>query len=125
MSVQIGGAPKTIVTVNPNKLRRLSQGNLDADGSEQVLAEYVGMGKLYGTVDLHEMQVGDRVVLRQYIKLLPNSDYQKYAEESYLGIQENPVVYFLEKATDIATKITLQQTEGIFRSSEHNFMVED
>ena len=125
MSVVIGAAPKTIVIANPNKPRRFSQGNLDADGSEQILVEYTGVGKLYGTVDLHEMQIGDKVVLRQYIKLLPNSDFQKYAEESYSGTQENPVVYFLEKATDVAIKITLQQTEGIFRSSEHNFMVED
>ena len=119
MSVQIGAAPKL------KKTRTLKQCNLASDGTEQVLTEFEGIGRVYGSLDLHSMMAGDTVIVRQWIKLLTDSEYQKYAEETYQGIQQMPVIYFPDKATDVAIKITLQQTEGIFRNFPHNFMVED
>ena len=119
MSVQIGAAPKA------KKPRVLKQGNLTSDGTEQILAEFEGIGKVYGSLDLHSTMAGDTIIVRQWIKLLDGSEYQKYAEETYQGVQDMPVIYFPDKATDVAIKITLQQTEGIFRRYEHNFMVED
>jgi hypothetical protein len=120
MSVQIGAAPKT-----SKRMRLLKKGNLAADGTEQVLVEFEGEGKLYGSLDLHEMTVGDTVIVRQYIKLLPESDYEKYAEETYEEVQDMPVIYFPDKATDVAMKITLEQTEGVYRRFRCSFMVED
>ncbi len=119
MSVQIGAAPKV------KKPKVLSRGNTMSDGTEQVLAEFEGEGKLYGSLDLHEMMIGDTVIVRQYIKLLPESDYEKYAEETYEEVQDMPVIYFPDKATDVAMKITLEQTEGVYRRFRHCFLVED
>ena len=119
MSVQIGAAPKT-----SKKTRVLNRGNLRADGTEQLLAEFEGEGKVSGSVDLHEMTLGDKIIVRQYFKIL-TSDYLKYAEESYEGFQESPLVYFPEKVTETAIKTTLQQTEGVYRRFQHSFTVEE
>lgn len=119
MSVQIGAAPKA------SKKKLFKSGNLSADGTEQILVEFEGEGTLSGSVDLHEMDLGDKIVVRQYFKILSASDHQKYAEETYEGFQESPLVYFPEKVTEIAIKITLQQTEGVYRRFTHSFTVEE
>ena len=120
MSVVIGAAPST------SKITKVTKkGNLVANGIEQVLEEFEGEGKLSGSVDLHQMMLGDKIVVRQYFKILSTSDYQKYAEESYEGLQESPLVYFPEKVTETSVKITLQQTEGVYRRFQHSFTVEE
>ena len=120
MSVAIGAASKS-----SKRMRVLKKGNLVAAGTEHVLAEFEGEGKLYGSLDLHEMMAGDTVIVRQYVKLLLGSDYEKYAEETYEEVQDMPVIYFPDKATDVAMKITLEQTEGVYRRFRHCFMVEE
>ncbi len=119
MSVQIGAAPKA------SKKMPFKRGNLSADGTEQVLAEFEGQGKVSGNVDLHEMGDGDKIVVRQYMKALSTSEYEKYAEETYQDAQDLPLLYFPEKVTDTAIKITLEQTQGISRRYQHTFIVED
>jgi len=119
MSVTITKLPQVV------KPELLAQGTLKADGSEQTMAEFVGVGKVYGSVDLQEMQAGDTVVLRQYLKLKNGGAYKKYGEETYTGAQALPVIYFPEKATDTALKISLQQTVGILKSFDYSFMREE
>jgi hypothetical protein len=103
----------------------LARGTLKADGSEQTLVEYKGVGKVYGSVDLQSMQAGDTVVLRQYVKVKDGGEYKKYGQETYSGVQALPIIYFTPKATDVAIKITLQQTAGEFGSFDYNFMKEE
>jgi len=120
MSVQIGAAPNI-----GKRTRVLKKGNFVADGTEQLLAEFEGEGKVSGSVDLHQMTLEDKIVVRQYFKILSTSDYQKYAEENYEGFQESPLVYFPEKVTETSIKTTLQQTEGVYRIFQHSFTVEE
>lgn len=120
MSVAIGAAPKSSKRTKVSK-----KGNLTANGTEQVLVEFEGEGKLSGTVDVHEMTLEDKIIIRQYMKPLSTSDYQLYAKENYESIQEMPLIYFPEKLTDTAIKITLEQTQGIFRRYRHTSIMEN
>jgi len=113
------------VTTSRKKLQTLKSGNIHADGTEQSLLEFIGISTVSGYVDLSEMTLGDTVVIRQYIKLLQGADYQKYAQETYAGIQQEPVVYITPKKSDNALKVTLQQATGLFKNYDNNFIGED
>jgi hypothetical protein len=116
---------KTIsLVVYPAKTAPLKKGTLIADGTEQTLLEFVGVGVVSGHIDLQNMEEGDVVIIRQYIKVKEDGEYKKYAEETYTGIQELPVIYITPKAVDIAMKITLQQTSGTYKSFDYNFIRE-
>lgn len=102
----------------------LKKGNLTSNGEEQVMLEFFGVGKIFGYVDLSNMVAEDNVIIKQYFKALPASSYQKYAEETYVGLQENPMLYVTPKESDVALKITLQQTVGYPKRFLNNFMKE-
>jgi len=102
----------------------LKKGNLTSDGSEQVLLEFLGIGKISGYVDLSSMAAEDTVIIKQYFKALSTSSYQKYAEETYVGVQDNPMLHITPKESDVALKITLQQTIGYPKRFLNNFMKE-
>lgn len=134
MSVTIGGGGGTIIVPKPDpatvyinvqigSLAPLKSGNLTADGSEQTLLEFMGVGRIVGYVDLGNMVGGDVIIIRQYMKVVEGGNYRKYAEESY-GAQAEPILYIKPKETDFALKITLQQTAGPFRSFPYNFLRE-
>jgi len=112
------------LVVYPAKTAPLKKGTLIADGTEQTLLEFVGVGVISGHIDLQNMKEGDVVIIRQYIKVKEDGEYKKYAEETYTGIQELPVIYITPKAVDIAMKITLQQTSGTYKSFDYNFIRE-
>lgn len=117
---------KTSVIVAQNTgVKPLAKGNLMANGSEQALEEFIGIGLVYGSVSLDQMVEGDTVVIRQYIKLMDGYPYQMYGAESYSGVQVFPVIYFPAKATTTALKITLEQIAGDFRRYRHDFLWED
>jgi len=113
------------VTTSRKKLKAIKSGNLHADGAEQVLLEFVGVATVSGYVDLSEMQAGDTVIIRQYIMLTMGKEYQKYAQESYVGAQEQPMIYITPKKSDNALKVTLQQATGLFKNFDNNFIGED
>jgi len=114
--------------LNPSEdakgLKPLKSGNLAADGSEQTLLEFTEVGRIIGYVDLGNMQAGDSVVIRQYMKIVEGGNYRKYAEETYSGILVEPLLYIHPRETDVAIKVTLQQTVGVFRNFPNNFMRE-
>jgi hypothetical protein len=115
------------LSVSLTKIARttpLKKGTLIADGTEQTLLEFVGVGIVSGHVDLQNMAADDTVVIRQYIKLKDDGAYKKYAEEAYTGVQSLPDIYITPKAVDIAMKITLQQTTRTFKSFDYNFILE-
>lgn len=114
MSVTIGQSTRI--------LRPLKSGNLTADGSEQTLVEYIGLGRVSGYVDLSAMQLGDIVEVRQYIMV--DGSYQKYADEVYEDLQTILVIYVTPKEADKGLKVTLQQTLGFMRSYYYRFILE-
>jgi hypothetical protein len=117
-------SPKIEVIVYPARVTSLKKGTLIADGTEQTLIEFVGVGIVSGHVDLQNMDEGDTVIIRQYIKVKDDGEYKKYAEETYTGVQTSPVVHITPKAVDVAMKVTLQQTTGNYKSFDYNFIKE-
>jgi hypothetical protein len=100
----------------------LAEGTLVADGTEQTITEASEAMRLSGYVSLSEIQAGDSIVLRQYVEL--SNTYKKYAEETYSGVQTNPVVYITPKESASRLKITLEQTAGASRSFAYKFIKE-
>jgi len=100
-----------------------AKGTLVADGSEQVVMEISGSVRVSGYISLANMEAGDTVVIRQYIRLL-NGEYKQYASETYTGAQENPIVYITPKELASAIKVTLQQTSGTYKTFDYLFIKE-
>lgn len=117
MPVTVGGGGKL------KKLTLLKEGNLHADGSEQTLVEYTETGRVSGYIDLNKMQLGDKTIIRQYLRV--NGFYSKYAEEAYENTQNTPIIYVTPKETDKGLKITLQQTNGLFKDYNNRFILEE
>lgn len=114
----------TNVSVECPRLDAFQDGTIMADGTEQVLVEYTNVGRIMGYLDLSNMQSGDTLVIRQYMKVVDGGSYKKYAEESYSSVQTIPVIYLTPKESDIGMKITIQQTAGVLRSFDYNFVRE-
>lgn len=107
----------------PSRFSSIKKGNIMADGTEQTILEFEDVGKVMGYIDLSNMETGDTVVMKQYMKIL-NGDYKRYAREIYTGLQEDPILYIKCKETELGIKVTLQQTAGVFRSFDYNFIRE-
>jgi lipopolysaccharide export system protein LptA len=99
-----------------------TQGSITANGSEQTVTEISEATRISGYINLTNLQAGDTVVIRQYIKLF--SSYQKYEEESYSDAQAKPIIYIRPKEIASGTKVTIQQTAGVFRDFEYKFIKE-
>ena len=123
MSVQIAGN-RVFITVISGRISPIKSGTLIADGLEQTLIEFIDVGRVGGYVDLGNMQLSDKVVIRQYMKMVAGGSYGKYADETYDGVQIPRILYIKPKETDVALKITLQQTQGVNKSFEYNFFRE-
>ena len=102
----------------------LAHGTLIADGTEQTLIEYLGVGRISGFLDMQNMESSDTIIIRYYVKFSENGEWKKYNEDQYSGVQSNPSLYFAPRESYSGIKITLQQTEGIFKSFEYNFLKE-
>jgi len=102
----------------------LAHGTLIANGTEQTLIEYLGVARISGYMDLQNMESGDTIIIRYYVKFSENGEWKKYNEEQFSGVQSYPVLYFVPRESYMGIKITLQQTEGIFKSFEYNFLKE-
>jgi len=134
VSVTRTGTVNVSVTVQPAsvnvnvqaqaRLKPYRSGTILANGTEQVVVEYVGVGRLMGYIDMQNLGSGEEVVIRQYMKLKPDGDYKKYEEEVYTGPLDPPVVYVTPKESDFGIKVTLQQISGTYRSFDYNFLVE-
>jgi len=113
------------VSTSKKKAKTIKKANKHADGTEQTLLEFEGEALVSGFVDLSEMQFGDTVIIRQYIKLWKTAEYQRYAKEEYNGIQNDPMVYLMPKRVDYAVKVTLEQSIGLFKNFDNTFIGED
>lgn len=102
----------------------VKEGNLDADGSEQTVVEYAGLGRLSGYIDLSEMQAGDAVEVKEYGVALTGGAYALHASEQYGGAQALPMLHVSPKPSYVAVKVTLRQFAGVFRSYPNSFTVD-
>ena len=100
-----------------------ASGTITADGSEQTIAEIDETVRISGYISLSNMQAGDTVVIRQYMKI--NASYEKYKEESYSDSQSEPLIYVQPKEIASSTKITIQQTAGVYRDFDYEFIKEE
>jgi hypothetical protein len=101
-----------------------SKGTLIANGEEQTLIEFIGVGTISGYVDLQNMEEGDEIIIRYYTKIMELGEYKMYKYRIYTGKQEEPMLHFKPMAVDVALKITLQQTAGTYKSFDYNFIRE-
>jgi hypothetical protein len=100
-----------------------AKGTLVADGSEQVVMEISEAARVSGYISLANMEAGDTVIIMQYVRLL-NGEYKRYAAETYMGAQENPIVYITPKELASGMKVTLQQTSGTYKTFDYLFIKE-
>lgn len=101
------------------------EGSVAMDGTEKdvVLDEVAGNPPrfLEGYIDLSPMATGDRIVIRQYMKISPTGAYVKYAEEAYEGAQSLPLLYVVTKPGRYGIRVTAQQTAGTYRTLTYQF----
>jgi hypothetical protein len=91
-------------------------GTLSATGAEDIIKEIADtVNKLHCFADLTNMQAGDSVTVRQYMKIKSGGSYILYAEETYSGVQTLPMLYIVTKPARYGIKITLEQTAGTNR----------
>jgi len=115
----------TDIIVGRITMKVIAKGTLVADGTEQTVVEYVASGdelaKISGYLDLQNMVAGDEIIIRVYVKMLPDADYKLLHSYDFSGKQEEPALYFLPKLSGYAFKVTLQQTSGTYKSFNYLF----
>jgi hypothetical protein len=107
-----------------SRLQPQSSGLITADGSEQTLLLFSGLGRISGNIDLSNMQAGDTVRIRQYLQVVAGGAWRRYWMETYSGVQTDPLVYITPKESDFNVRVTLEQTAGVLRTFEYNFIKE-
>jgi len=101
------------------------EGSVTMDGGENtvILDEITDNPQrfLEGYIDLSPLASGDTLVIRQYMKISATGGYVKYAEETYSGAQDIPLLYVVTKPARYGLKVTAQQTAGTYRSLTYQF----
>ena len=105
-------------------LEEHSVGTLPADGTEQTLAEAVGLMTFEGYVDLANMEVGDTVIIREYVKLKSEGTYRLFDSATYSDAQTKPALHVVKLPAKYGIKVTLEQTAGVNRDYDYNFFKE-
>ena len=100
----------------------VAEGYIHADGTEQVILDAGGGMVVTGYIDLSEMQAGDEVVLRMYVRTREGGGYGLYASHVYRDAQAEPVVCVLPRYTARGTRVTLQQVKGTYRRFSYIFV---
>jgi hypothetical protein len=110
-------------TLSPIVLKVIKQGTILTDGSEQPIVEYVGsITTISGYIDLSNMDLGDTIIIRAYTKIRPDGDYVLYKPETFNDKQTEPALYVMPRLSGYAFKVTIQQTEGIFKNFDYLFV---
>jgi len=99
----------------------LGVGTLTADGTEQTVVEVITLGTLEGYIDLANMQAGDSVTIREYVKLKSGGTYRLYDSATYTDAQSKPALHIVKLPTRYGIKVTLEQTAGVYRDYNYNF----
>jgi hypothetical protein len=101
------------------------EGTVVTSGSETTVIQDEISGNpprfLEGYIDLSTLTTGDTIIVRQYIKIAPTGSYVKYAEETYSGIQDLPLLYIVTKPCRYGIMITIVQTTGTNKELSYQF----
>jgi len=62
------------------------------------------------------------IIIRSYVKLGPDRDYVLYDSETFTGMQAEPALHLLPRLSGYAMKITIEQTEGTYKSFDYLFV---
>ena len=95
-------------------LTHLGSGTFKTSPTEETIFEYTRTEPftISGYVNLKNMEEGDAIILREYVKLTVDDEYALYAEETYIGTQEQPLVKIKKLPAMRGVKVTIQQTSG-------------
>lgn len=105
------------------KIETIAEGTLTANGSEQkVVEDGVGPAILSGFINIKNLQGGDSVTVKAYARV--NGTYGLYGQDTYGGIQAEPVLRINGIRYKDKLKITLQQTAGSYRGYDYEFVRE-
>ena len=102
----------------------LAKGTKTADGTEQDLVSVTGRGKYEGWIDLANMQAGDTVVVKEYVRLKSGGSWRLYATATYTDAQTEPAIHPTRKLSEYGWRVTLQQTAGVNRDYDYEFLKE-
>jgi len=96
------------------QMTHLGSGNFKASSSEEIVFEYMRNEPftISGYINLKNMDDGDEVWIRQYVKLAVDDEYSLYAEEEYQGKQKEPLIHIEKLPAMRGIKVTIQQTKG-------------
>ncbi|RLC82429.1 MAG: hypothetical protein DRJ03_19065 [Chloroflexi bacterium] len=94
-------------------------GRITLDGTEQTLFESTELAEYFGYVFLNNLEDGDTVVIRVYIRDVEDSKYYLADEKSFSNAQAIPVVRITNVIGKVGIKITIQQTAGTYRDVDH------
>ncbi len=109
-------------------LRKIAEGIITADGTEQTLVEYTGdISRIEGYIDLSELTSGipapqDTVIIRVYVKIQQDGDYVLQDVGEFRGLQTDPALWIMPRMSGYGLKVTLQQVEGYYRSFPYLFV---
>lgn len=101
-----------------------AKATLTADGTEQEVLNTSGRGKYEGWIDLVNMQAGDTVDVKEYVMLKSGGSFRLYATTTYSGVQAEPAIHVTRKLSEYGLKVTLQQTAGVNRTYDYEFLKE-
>jgi hypothetical protein len=95
-------------------LTHLGSGSFMTSSTEEPIFEYTRTEPFTftGYVNLKNMEDGDTIYLRQYVKLAIDDEYTLYAEEEYRDKQKEPLINIEKLPVLKAVKITVQQVSG-------------
>jgi hypothetical protein len=101
------------------------EGSITMDGTEQtlVLDEIAGNPQrfLEGYIDLSQLQSGDTIRIKYYIKIKADEPYKEYFSREYSNKQPTQLLYVATKPAKYGLKITAQQTAGTYRTLSYQF----
>lgn len=99
------------------------EGKIVANGTEQLVCETSALAVFSGFISLSQMQLGDKVILRQYVDI--GNGFEEYHEDTYADAQESSLVHFLPMELASKTvRVTLEQTAGAFREFRFKYYKE-
>jgi hypothetical protein len=95
-------------------LTHLGSGSFMTSSTEEPIFEYIRAEPFTfsGYVNMKNLEDGDEIIIREYVKLGVDEDYTLYFEEPIHNKQKEPL-YHIEKLPALkAIKVTIQQTKG-------------
>jgi hypothetical protein len=74
-----------------------------------------------GYIDVSELQSGDTLIVKEYINV-DGANLRLYAQNTYSGVQTEPIIRFHSKTFQEGYKVTITQTAGTPRSIKYWFL---